>query len=139
MPCVIIKASVYQPPPPPCDPGWVCEMPLNGYKNDGCGNRATDSACNPPPPSPILSSLRLVGCGGLIRVGVVCAIIAYGTDQFGADFPLRNTEWAIYDTNVAAIMYPRSLSTQVLGLAPGTTTVVCYNSGITATLIITIG
>lgn len=45
-------ASQYCTYIPPCAPGWICEMPLNGYKNDGCGNRAADSACNPPPPPP---------------------------------------------------------------------------------------
>jgi len=30
-----------------CTPLWKCEIPLNGYKNDGCGNRILDSECNP--------------------------------------------------------------------------------------------
>ncbi len=32
-----------------CIPNWQCEYPLNGYENDGCGNRRLNSACNPPP------------------------------------------------------------------------------------------
>lgn len=36
--------------PPACVPNWQCEQPLNGYESDGCGNRRTNSACNPPPP-----------------------------------------------------------------------------------------
>lgn len=32
----------------PCTPLWACELPLNGYLNDGCGNRQLNSACNVP-------------------------------------------------------------------------------------------
>ncbi len=32
---------------PTCTPTWVCEIPLNGYENDGCGNRRLNSACDP--------------------------------------------------------------------------------------------
>lgn len=31
-----------------CIPNWQCELPLNGYENDGCGNRRLNSSCNPP-------------------------------------------------------------------------------------------
>ncbi len=30
-----------------CVPNWQCETPLNGYENDGCGNRRLNTACNP--------------------------------------------------------------------------------------------
>ena len=33
---------------PTCVPAWKCELPLNGYENDGCGNRRLNPACNPP-------------------------------------------------------------------------------------------
>ena len=33
---------------PTCIPAWNCESPLNGYENDGCGNRRENSTCNPP-------------------------------------------------------------------------------------------
>jgi len=33
----------------PCVPNWACELPLNGYEKDGCGNRRQNTACNPPP------------------------------------------------------------------------------------------
>lgn len=32
---------------PPCVPKWQCEVPLNGYESDGCGNRQLNSRCNP--------------------------------------------------------------------------------------------
>lgn len=31
-----------------CVPVWKCEIPLNGYETDGCGNRRANPACNPP-------------------------------------------------------------------------------------------
>lgn len=31
----------------PCVPDWQCEIPLNGYEFDGCGNRQVNAACNP--------------------------------------------------------------------------------------------
>ena len=31
-----------------CTPVWKCEFPLDGYENDGCGNRRLNPACNPP-------------------------------------------------------------------------------------------
>jgi hypothetical protein len=36
------------PPPPVCVPVWNCELPLNGWEADGCGNRRGNGACNPP-------------------------------------------------------------------------------------------
>ena len=30
-----------------CTPNWQCEQPLNGYENDGCGNRRLSAVCNP--------------------------------------------------------------------------------------------
>lgn len=33
---------------PTCIPAWNCETPLNGYENDGCGNRMANPLCNPP-------------------------------------------------------------------------------------------
>jgi len=38
-----------------CYPVWNCESPLNGYKNDGCGNRVLDSSCNPQVTAPVTS------------------------------------------------------------------------------------
>ena len=32
---------------PPCIPNWQCELPLNSYENDGCGNRRLNNICNP--------------------------------------------------------------------------------------------
>ncbi len=28
-----------------CTPNWVCELPLNGYEIDGCGNKRANPAC----------------------------------------------------------------------------------------------
>jgi len=33
-----------------CVPLWQCEIPLNGYRFDGCGNRELSEACNPAAP-----------------------------------------------------------------------------------------
>lgn len=41
-------ASVSATLTPLCFPVWTCETPLNGYENDGCGNRRLNTACNPP-------------------------------------------------------------------------------------------
>lgn len=30
----------------PCVPNWKCELPLNGYESDGCGNRRLNPECN---------------------------------------------------------------------------------------------
>jgi len=38
-----------------CVPNWQCEIPLNGYEKDGCGNRRQNASCNPdsiPPSAP---------------------------------------------------------------------------------------
>ncbi len=35
----------------PCVPNWMCEYPLNGYEQDGCGNRRLNSSCNPCVPN----------------------------------------------------------------------------------------
>jgi len=34
-----------------CIPNWTCELPLNGYESDGCGNRRLNSTCNPCVPN----------------------------------------------------------------------------------------
>lgn len=39
---------VYMYPEGSCIPDWQCETPLNGYEFDGCGNRRTNTICNPP-------------------------------------------------------------------------------------------
>jgi len=31
----------------PCIPNWVCEIPLNGFEEDGCGNRRYNAECEP--------------------------------------------------------------------------------------------
>ena len=33
-----------------CVPLWQCEIPLNGYESDGCGNRRLNTACDPAAP-----------------------------------------------------------------------------------------
>lgn len=33
---------------PICTPVWRCRSPLDGNKEDGCGNTQPDSSCNPP-------------------------------------------------------------------------------------------
>lgn len=43
-PLAILWADTYLPIP--CVPNWVCEIPLNGYESDGCGNRRLNSTCN---------------------------------------------------------------------------------------------
>jgi len=30
-----------------CTPNWQCEIPLNGYESDGCGNERQNTVCNP--------------------------------------------------------------------------------------------
>lgn len=32
----------------PCVPKWKCEVPANGYENDGCGLRRANVRCDPP-------------------------------------------------------------------------------------------
>ena len=34
-----------------CVPNWQCELPLNGYESDGCGNRKPNPICNPTCPN----------------------------------------------------------------------------------------
>jgi len=34
---------------PGCVPDWKCEIPRNGYSNDGCGSRRLDANCDPLP------------------------------------------------------------------------------------------
>jgi hypothetical protein len=50
-----------------CVPAWQCEQPLNGYESDGCGNRRTNSACNPCVPNwqceQPLNGYESDGCG----------------------------------------------------------------------------
>jgi len=49
--------------PPICTPKWVCETPLNGYENDGCGNRRLNSVCNsdvPPSTNDATAVLMLI-------------------------------------------------------------------------------
>lgn len=31
-----------------CQPNWRCERPLNGFENNGCGDRRINPECNPP-------------------------------------------------------------------------------------------
>jgi len=52
-----IKYNDGNPDPEPkyciggCVPVWTCEIPLNGYQYDGCGNRELKSECDPVIPS----------------------------------------------------------------------------------------
>lgn len=34
-----------------CNPSWQCELPLNGYESDGCGNRRRNSNCDATVPA----------------------------------------------------------------------------------------
>ena len=42
---------------PVCIPSWQCDVPFNGYEDDGCGNRQLNAACNPPETASIPSAL----------------------------------------------------------------------------------
>lgn len=58
-----------------CTPNWVCEHPLNGYENDACGHRRTNTTCNPCTPSwsceQPLNGYENDGCGNR-RANSVC-------------------------------------------------------------------
>ena len=32
----------------PCTPNWKCNIPLDGYESDGCGNEKYNALCEPP-------------------------------------------------------------------------------------------
>jgi len=40
----------------PCVPNWQCDIPLNGYESDGCGNRRYNTACEPETEFEIIQS-----------------------------------------------------------------------------------
>jgi len=51
-----------------CTPNWQCEIPLNEYENDGCGNRRLNIECNPiippsTPPTGVGTGILLIGIG----------------------------------------------------------------------------
>ena len=53
----------------PCIPDWQCELPLNGYASDGCGNRQPTPICNP--------SMEEDTLGLAIIAGVFSALVLY--------------------------------------------------------------
>ena len=45
---ITLNGVPYDPFLPSCIPSWQCELPLNGYEVDGCGNRQLSLSCLPP-------------------------------------------------------------------------------------------
>jgi len=58
---------------PPCTLNWVCELPLNGYESDGCGNRRLNIECNPITELPPTEA----GMGGILILGLGIGIIYF--------------------------------------------------------------
>jgi len=42
---ILVLTKISRASPESCIPNWKCEQPLNGYENDGCGNRQISSSC----------------------------------------------------------------------------------------------
>ena len=61
----------------PCIPEWNCELPLNGYESDGCGNRRLNDACICVPewqcePGETGYEIDINNCGEPKRYNEVC-------------------------------------------------------------------
>ncbi len=54
----------------PCTPVWKCEVPANGYENDGCGSRRANARCDPiiKFPLSLTSDKSTIKVGDLITV-----------------------------------------------------------------------
>lgn len=56
---------------PPCIPNWQCELPMNGYENDGCGNRRVNTICNPSYSGIGIETVIVLGLIGAGILGVI--------------------------------------------------------------------
>ncbi|MDD3813226.1 MAG: Ig-like domain-containing protein, partial [Desulfocapsaceae bacterium] len=94
-----------------CVPDWQCELPLNGYEYDGCGNRRANAACNPAPPQ--TGTINITGCGNVF-VGQTCQLTAVCKDANGVitNPPLT---WKSSTPTIATI----SASGLVTAISPG--------------------